>query len=167
MAQRRYVILAFILLATTGLHGKPKPVPIPVCFIQPTPPEGFVDAELKQRQDSYKDVLNELTKMEKDGEIVFVEAPEQAKIVLEILDRGSEDSGSRRVTRGALTGQVGSSPDRNLVVHLQLTAGTYQTVFNGVSSGVGEFAIPTWRGAAGNAVWRLKKWIKDNRAKLN
>jgi hypothetical protein len=159
-------IIALAIICAVQLHAKDKPAPVTVYVVQPQASADFVDDAMKQRIDSTNDVLKSLRRIEGTQEIRLVNSPDEAATVLEVLDRGYVDNGNRRVTVSPLTRQLGSTAESDIIIHVQLTVGSYSTVFTGVASGSGDFAFPTYTAAASSACGQFRRWIKANREKL-
>lgn len=149
-------IFLALLLATAAADD-----PVPVYLV--TPGAQFVDAALKDRIDSTKDLRD----IRWDKKLVrFVDTPAEALVVLEVTSRGTGTTDERRVTRDIVTGQVKSDGQATKSVIVKLTVGEYATDIIGQSQQDQLGIMPSWSSAAIDARSKVQKWIKDNRAKL-
>ena len=142
------------LIATLVLVGLPltataqNKIPVFVKAVQAA--EGFTDPD-KSHTDSVKDVIKSL----KDSKVVqLVTSGDDAAIVLEVLDRDMV------VSRGLFKPQFSQT---HTAVTVRIVVGTFSADFTGTSGG----ALNAYGRAAGNAVDKFEKWVKENRAKLS
>jgi hypothetical protein len=149
----KYIFTILILVFVLGLASASVAQDGIPLFIKGQSSEGFTDPS-EDRRDSEKNLRD---KLEDAKEFSLVETEEEAVMVLEVLDREE----SRR--DGVLTqSQWSTSKKKTLMV--RLTVGEFSTDFTGESSlmsiGGG------WGVAAKSVVKQLKKWAKENSAKL-
>jgi hypothetical protein len=156
---RRMMVIVLALMLVGTIHAA-EPV-IPVYVVQPT--GEFVDAALKDRQDSTQDVIKKLRRKEKT--LVLVDSPDKAVVIIDILRRGVDETGDSTLSRNTLNGTVDAQAVKGYVVRARLTVGDYTTEVTGISI-ASELYPATWGSAAGMVATEIDKWIKANRAKL-
>ncbi len=125
--------------------------------------QGFVDAELKRRQDSANDVARRLhgvegialtyRKGESDLEVLVVSS------AMEATGTVSTESRPAPLRRGE---DSVSRADTTPTVRLRLKFGDYVKEFVGVNTG----AVPTWGNAAMDAARQVRTWVRDNQERI-
>ncbi len=158
------MIIAFVLnalLAAAGSQATPAE-PVKVFVFTAAPQSGTSDPMFKGRSDSVKDLQAALRR--KPG-LEVIETREQASVVVEVLERGDEDTGEVVVTTSSspVTGtpHVDTSEQKKGVLRLKLTASGDSISLQGSGAGGGK-----WRTAATNAASVVDQWIKDHRASI-
>lgn len=159
---KRIATSAIALIAFVG-HVYAQKAIIPIHVVQPG--GEFEDQALKDRRDSTRDLVKALEGKERT--LVLVNDGTAAKVQIEVLGRGVEvREGASHLQQGTLGGLQAVS-DKDKVLRVRLSVGTYETVILGQSKSVdGNDALTTWRGAAGDAARQIDDWIKTNRTKL-
>ena len=149
------VFAAFAAAEGVKANQKGKLEPIKVFIFTATNKDGFVDADVKRRADSVEDLKKAL---EKNSLIQLVSERDAADVVLEVLGRGAQETGSATSTRD-IYGQWHTNNDTVATVRVALTAGSYSTVLEGWNNGSLTYV---WRTAANNAAKHIENWIKAN-----
>jgi hypothetical protein len=129
-------------------------------------PGGFVDerdtTHAKELADSAKDLEKILAK-----KVNLVGSADAADVVVEVADRGLEETGDQITQRDM--GDLRTSRETVRAVYVQLRAGDYVTKFTGrAEAELTSFAscTITWRCAASDAAKQIELWIGANRHKL-
>ncbi len=143
--KKAIILLAAVLAAGPAALTSQKQVePIRVfVFTAAVNGAGFVDTDVKQRNDSVKDLKKSLTK---NPIIQVVSERDGADVTLEVLGRDFE----------AAKYETGPS---GVVLRVNLTASTYSTVFEGRT-------LYYWREAANDAAKSIEHWIRANHDSL-
>lgn len=135
-------------------------VPLPFYLSPGGASGGFTDPN-KARQDSMKDLAEALGKKKS---IRSVGTPDEAVILLEVLDRGvREDSGNYSKMFG------GKNEVKMVRVRLTVKGGDFSTELTGESAGGGMKGGPgrgAWTKAAYKVADQVDKWVLENDAKL-
>lgn len=153
-------VLAMLVPAVVLAQAAKAP-PVAMFVVSPVAESGFVDAKLKDRLDSTKDLLLHLDKKT----VRVVQTREEATIVVEVLGRSTDESSTRVLTREPWTGSVGSKARTQKVVVAKLTVGDYSTDLIGINE-ENDYSPGYWSLAAARVAGQIEKWIKDNRAQL-
>jgi hypothetical protein len=167
-------ILAFglVLASTSGYAQKPSSPLKVFCFTKPNE-SGFVDKSSQRRADSLKDLKESIAK--KNDWLALVEAPSQADITVEVLDRLVVPNGRTAATvktykdsKGKLvTTRTESRAINNYTVRAMMRAGKYENEMTGVvSSESAATWAGQWRSAAGQIAGEIEKWAKANLARM-
>jgi hypothetical protein len=145
-------ILALSLAAPA--FAEDPPAPVAVYVTTPAEAQGFSDPS-KERQDSVKDLKKMLGKPKlTKRQLTLVESPEQATIVLELLDREQQ---FKRTTAGVLFGTPWGH-QRKRAVTVRVKVGEFSSELTSEKS--------SYTDAAADVVVQLQKWVAANRAKL-
>jgi hypothetical protein len=155
-------LLSVILVAGAGDQAAPAG-PVKIFVFTAAQQAGSSDSTFKGRSDSVKDLQAVLRR--KAG-IEITDSRDQAAVVVEVLERGDEDTGEVVVTTSAspVTGtpHVDTSEQKKGVLRLKLTSGGDTINLQGTGAGGGK-----WRTAATNAAAVVDQWIKDHRASIS
>jgi len=122
-------------------------------FTEPNP-GGFVDPDLKQREDSIKDMVKSLSKKE---DLAGCRAANGGGCRVEILGRGREETGAE-LTFGAET-----SKEKKAALRARLVVGEYSTELVAQSDGR---ILGQWGEVAGKLAKQIEKWVDTNYAKI-
>lgn len=139
--------------------GQKRMEPIRVFVFTAANDSGFVDADLKRRNDSVNDLKKVLSK---NSFVQMVSEKNIADVTLEIMGRGGEQTGSATTTQD-IYGQWHTNPDSVATVRVALRAGAYSTIFEGRNDGR---ITNVWRTAANNAAKGIENWIRTNHDSL-
>jgi hypothetical protein len=154
--------LLSVFLVTCAGHQTAPAGPVKVFVFTAAEQTGSSDSTFKGRSDSVKDLQAALRK--KPG-IEIADSRDQAAVVVEVLERGDEDTGEVVVTTSSspVTGtpHVDTSEEKKGVLKLKLTSGTDTINMQGTGTGGSK-----WRTAATNAAAVVEQWIKDHRASI-
>lgn len=147
--------IALMLAATAASATEQSPVRLYVANVDGG---GFVD----EKTDSAKDLAKTFRhaddpKATKDR-IVLVDTADAADIVVEIIERGDVETGTRR--RSWIAGQTDAEKGHRITA--KLTAGEYTATLEGESLA----PLHTWGSAAIAIRTKLEKFVKDNGAKI-
>jgi hypothetical protein len=96
--------------------------------------------------------------------IVVVNTRDEADVTIEVLDRGEVATGKQRMTKNAF-GVPESTTIMAKHVRTKLSLGEYSTEIVGSDEG-NDLMPATWSAAAGSVVTQVKKWVKDNDARI-
>ena len=156
-------MLTLLLLAWLGSMTDVQAPPTVRIFVAPvTAVDGFTAPDHQRRVDSRADLIRNL---DDDKTLTFVETREQADLVLEVLSSQEAATGARRTqTTPRLIGRGADSETKDETaptVIVKLTAGSFEHEIRGRHP-----SSILWRDAANNAGSQIKKWIRDNRARL-
>jgi hypothetical protein len=148
----------FLLSLLVPLHAQNRPSPIRVYLFTAPTIGGFVDYESTHRADSMVDITNALKKKKA---LTLVASPELADLVVELLSRGSEETGE--TVRG-----IGITAGRTFPVYrerlkFKMSAGDYSSEFVTGSDGR---LVGKWKVAAGAAAKHIEDWVKKNQTLL-
>jgi len=120
---------------------------------------GFVDATSKRVADSRADFVNHFGK---DKAVALVDSPESADVVLEIVSSAEEPFGRETTSKLApsIPGSTATQTEtvKRPTLRIKLTVGEYEREFVGGG--------PAWRTAAYETSFQIRRWIKDNRQRL-
>ncbi|MBY0497367.1 MAG: hypothetical protein K2Y23_24460 [Cyanobacteria bacterium] len=136
-------------------------------YLGPIPsPEGFV-ASSEAFKDSYKDLREELRKNRDFQKVIeLVSDPDQARLVIEVVDRGLVDTGMRTgnaVATGPTTAVGTSVPVRTKqLARLAVRGTTYAIDIDGAAG----IRLRTYRSQAKNVLQQVIDWVEANRDKL-
>jgi len=153
-----FLAIALSLATQANAGEKPMGPPVPLFLTTPAAAGGFTDPN-KERADSMKDLAEALGSKKN---IRLVAAKEDAKIVIEVTDRGvREDSGKYTKAFGG----------KNEVkrVHVKLSVGEFSTDLAGESAGGGFGGGPgrgAWKKASYKVADQIENWIEENRGQL-
>jgi hypothetical protein len=153
------VFLAFLAPEVLKAYQKGGLQPIRVYIFTAGNKDGFVDADTKRRTDSVEDLKKDL---EKNSIVQLVSEKDGADLVLEVLGRGAQETGSATSTKD-MYGQWHTNNDTVAIVRVGLIAGSYSTVIEGRNDGR---ITNVWRTAANNAAKHIENWIKANYGNL-
>lgn len=146
--------LAFAL-AVASLASTPVAAQSPVrVHVVPTP-TGFIDKAAKYRNDTHKELQDELKGKKK--QLTLVDSPEAAQIVVELLSVEIVD-GALHSTRAIFGGGVDTKPVKEFEAKAVLKVGDYTSDL--VRRG------PFTATVASRLAKDVGTWIKDNRAQL-
>lgn len=152
----RMIVLGLLLSAPVSAQ-----TPISVYIFTAHDASGLVDKPTEER---LKCVADMRTRLAKFRQVQLVDSPENAKISVEIVRVGEEDSSSQTV---AVTNVVGkgtaiTNPSHAVptwIAHARITSGTYQSE---LESSIGPFM----RTYGENMGRKLEDWIQKNMAAL-
>lgn len=142
--------LAGVLLCAAVAAAQTTPVTIYVTT--PAQEQGFTDPS-KERLDSLKDLRDKIRKAKKL--LTLVESPEEATIILELLDREQQ---WKRTTAGVLFGTPWGH-QRKRAITVRLRVGEFSSDFTSEKAKYSQ--------AAGDVVNQIQRWVVANQAKLS
>lgn len=126
-------------------------------FAKPDP-SGFVEREQKAREDSVKDITRAFDRKK----VWPVSNAQDAKVSLEVLGRGYEDTGRTSSQSVAAFGSLwtDSKPQTIPTIHAVLRYLDYEKPLTCQWSG-------DWLSVAKRCVSQVQRWIADNRARID
>lgn len=146
----RSTLAAAALLLAVPLSAQAPKVPVYVTSIGA---QGGLTDPSKDNRDTVKNLVDDI----KDTrELVLVERPEDAAIILTVLGRQTEG-----MTAGAF-----GYPDRDRTVRVRFQAGELTTDLSASARGGALASGGAWSKAAGKIVDQVKEWVKANRSAL-
>lgn len=159
-------LVAFLVIGVLQAQA-PQSEPVAV-FLGPIPSaEGFV-VGTNRFQDSYRDLRDELKKNADFRQTIrLVATPEEAQLIVEIVDRGLADTGMRTgtaVATGPNTAVANTVPVRakQLGARLAVRGSNYRLDIDGAAG----IRLRTYRNQARNVLRQVVDWVNANRAKL-
>jgi hypothetical protein len=138
---KTFTLAVALLALTTPGRAAEKSTPVAVYL---APPAGaFQDP---QRIDSTRDLRAQLAQTKKD--VRLVDRPEDALVIVEVLDRTETELGTK-------------------IVAVKLTIGEYTTTLRGHNPSVGMGSLGSnWRAAAQAVATQIKQFLRANAQKL-
>jgi hypothetical protein len=139
------------VLMVSSAAAAQEPPPVPVFVTTAAAAQGFSDPS-KERLDSVNDIKDKARKADKL--LKLVDTRDEATIVLEVLDRGSQ---YKRTATGAIFGTPwGGQQKRSVTV--RVTVGEYSSELTSEKG--------SYKDAAADVVMQLQRWVMANREKL-
>lgn len=163
------VLLVGLTLASTAAAA-----PLKVYVFTKDNAGGFVDDELKHRQESVADVKKSISDKKYSGVYELVESREAANVLLEVAWRGRLQTDKRTGTATMLSGTSTVVADSNTVTQdnlkLIITIGEYSKEFWGLEPDkkdwLGNVPQRLWRDLAKLGVENVAKWTEQNTTQI-